>query len=54
MDTLLQKAMITRSEEKMVEILSLLIEISKSANKKADKQPDKKQMNSQTLQKCLN
>ena len=53
-DTLLQKAMITRSEEKMVEILSLLIEISKSANKKADKQPDKKQMNSQTLQKCLN
>ena len=38
--------MLTRRQKKMVKILSLLTEISKSK--------DKKQMNNQTLQICLN
>ena len=41
-----KKPMLTRRQKKMVNILSLLTEISKSK--------DKKQMNNQTLQICLN
>ena len=41
-----KKPMLTRRQKKMVKILSLLTEISKSK--------DKKQMNNQTLQICLN
>ena len=41
-----KKPMPTRRQKKMVKILSLLTEISKSK--------DKKQMNNQTLQICLN
>ena len=41
-----KKPMLTRHQKKMVNILSLLTEISKSK--------DKKQMNNQTLQICLN
>ena len=45
-DAILQKPMLTRSQKKKVEILSLLTEIPKFK--------DKKQMNNQTLQICLN
>ena len=41
MDAILQKPMITKSQEKMIENLSLLIEISRSTKRKADKQSDK-------------
>ena len=41
-----KKPMLTRRQKKMVKILSLLTEISKSK--------DRKQMNNQTLQICLN
>ena len=43
---IVQKPMVTRSQKKMIENLSLLAEISKFK--------DKKQMNNQTLQTCLN
>ena len=41
MDAILQKPMITKSQEKMMENLLLLTEISKSTKRKADKQSDK-------------
>ena len=37
---IVNKSIITRNEEKVVEILSLLSEIPKSSDKKSDKQPD--------------
>ena len=40
MDATLQKPMLTRYQEKMVEILSLLKEIPKFKDKKLDKEPD--------------
>ena len=39
-EAIVNKPIITRNQEKMTEILSLLVEIPKSSNKKSDKQPD--------------
>ena len=39
-EPILQNSMLRRSQENMVKLLSLLTEISKSKDKKTDKQPD--------------
>ena len=46
--------MLTRSQEKMAEILSLLTEISKSKDKKPDEQPDNIDILNQKLKNLLN
>ena len=46
--------MLTRSQEKMAEILSLLTEISKSKDKKPDEQPDNTDILNQKLKNLQN
>ena len=46
--------MLTRSQEKMAEILSLLTEISKSKDKKPDEQPNNTDILNQKLKNLLN
>ena len=43
-ELIVQKSMVTRSEEKIVDILSLLKEIPKYKSEKPDEQPDTKDM----------
>ena len=40
METILQNSMLTRSQNKMVNILSLLNKVPKSKGKETDEQPD--------------
>ena len=50
METILQNSMLTRSHDKMVNILSLLNEIPKSKGKKTDEQPDTTNMSKSAAQ----
>ena len=50
METILQNSMLTRSHDKMVNILSLLNEIPKSKGKKTDEQPDTTNMSKSVAQ----
>ena len=50
METILQNSMLTRSHDKMVNILSLLNEIPKSKGKKTDEKPDTTNMSKSAAQ----